>query len=352
MKKNLQLSAVIILMISLFINDVKAQDIHFTENYASPMVVNPALTGLFNGGVRFTGIYRNQWSSITKDAPFETISSSIDFNLLPGAFANDQVSLGLMFYTDKAGDLNFSTNHINLSFGYASAFGDNDHHFLSFGLMGGFAQRSLDYTDARFGSQFDGSGHNVLINSGEDMSNESITFGDAAAGMMYYYAPNYRSNFFFGVGLYHINRPTINFVESNPDDRLHAKISLQVGGKIPLGENFELAPSTYYFKQGPNTKMDIGTYASFIFEKARNNYKAVGLGVFSRLGGDEYDFLGTDALMASMRIDLNELTLGVAYDFNISSLNRGTNGQGAIEIAAIYILQTKRRQKILHCPRF
>ncbi len=345
--------AALVAVVLLFDQKAQAQDIHFTENYATPILINPALTGLFNGsGVRITGIYRNQWRSITKDAPYRTISASVDMNTIPGAFANDQFSVGLLVYSDQAGDLRWSTNHFDLSFGYASAFGDFDNHYLSFGAMAGGVQRSVDYTEARFESQFDGTGHNGLIPSGEDLGNDNLFFVDFSTGMMYYYAPDRRRNFFFGVGLYHINRPVINFVESNPDHRLHAKVSAQVGGRVPIGEDFDLLPSVYFLKQGPNTKMDGGVYISYLFEKNRNSEKAIGLGVLGRIGGDQYDFLGTDAVTAALRMDIDQLTLGLAYDFNISNLNNATNGRGAIELAMIYIIQTKKRSKILYCPRF
>jgi len=117
-----------VLAISLFLNShkVSAQDIHFSENYATPLMINPAMTGLFNGQVRVTGIYRNQWRSITQDAPFSTIGASVDLDAFKGIRAYDRISLGLMLYSDKAGDSNFSTNHINLSAAYNVSFMEVD----------------------------------------------------------------------------------------------------------------------------------------------------------------------------------------------------------------------------------
>ena len=40
---------------------LNAQDIHFSQYYASPLTLNPALTGKFNGLWRVTGIYRDQF---------------------------------------------------------------------------------------------------------------------------------------------------------------------------------------------------------------------------------------------------------------------------------------------------
>jgi len=349
----MKLMAVAFVVLFALTNDsVKAQDIHFSENYATPLVINPAFTGIFNGGVRLTGIYRNQWASISKDAPFTTISASAEVNTLGGAFANDRVALGLMIYSDKAGDLDLSTNHINLSFGYQTAFGANDRHWLSFGAMGGYALRSIDYTKARFGNQFDGDGHNGLLPSGEILNTDAIRYMDVGTGLLYYYGNEQRYNFYGGIGFYHINRPKINFLQSDQEDRLLTKTSVQFGGNIPAGDMFDITPSIYYLNQGPYNKVDVGSFFTYIFERKSVYQQAFGLGVFARFGGDEYNPIGTDAIMAALRMDLNELTFGLSYDYNISKLNLGTNGRGAVELAVVYVLQAQKRQKVLHCPRF
>lgn len=40
------------------------QDIHFTMYNMSPMTLNPAMAGKFEGTFRIGGIYRDQWASV------------------------------------------------------------------------------------------------------------------------------------------------------------------------------------------------------------------------------------------------------------------------------------------------
>jgi len=355
MKNSIYIFFAIAFMI-LFVSEskVQAQDIHFSENYATPLMINPAMTGLFNGQVRVTGIYRNQWRSITQDAPFQTIGASVDIDAFKGIRAYDRISLGMMLYSDKAGDSQFSTNHINLSMSYNVSFGIHSEHALSVGAMGGFAQRSLSYTSLQFGSQFDGTGYNATIPSGEELTfaNDNIFFADVSSGILYYYAPNERTNIYAGLGIYHMNRPSVNFIDGN-FDRLQAKSSFQAGGRFSLGKDFDLVPSAYFLKQGPNMKLDVGTFFLFLFERSRSGEKAVGFGVFSRINGDEYDYIASDAVIGALRLDINDITIGTSYDFNISTLkNGGTNGRGAVEIAVIYTSPARNRNRVLHCPRF
>ncbi len=43
---------------------LKAQDPNFSQFFASPLTLNPALTGKFDGQLRIAGNYRNQWPTI------------------------------------------------------------------------------------------------------------------------------------------------------------------------------------------------------------------------------------------------------------------------------------------------
>jgi hypothetical protein len=43
-----------------------------------------------------------------------------------------------------------------------------------------------------------------------------------------------------------------------------------------------------------------------------------------------------DALIPSIQVDRNNWTLGLSYDFNISSFNNATRGRGGMEIALVW----------------
>ncbi len=82
-----------------------AQDIHFTQFDMTPLVINPAFTGMFDGQVRAGAIYRNQWASVT--VPYVTYGASVDLPL-PIERNGDYLAGGLQFYKDQAGDANLS----------------------------------------------------------------------------------------------------------------------------------------------------------------------------------------------------------------------------------------------------
>ncbi len=56
----------------LLLNNLRTeaqQDINFSQFYELPLLRNPALAGIFNGNVRFTAAYRNQWESCNRSIP-------------------------------------------------------------------------------------------------------------------------------------------------------------------------------------------------------------------------------------------------------------------------------------------
>ena len=57
-------------------NVLKSQDIHFSQIQESPLWLNPANAGFFNGYVRSIANYRNQWASMGN--AFQTMAVSID----------------------------------------------------------------------------------------------------------------------------------------------------------------------------------------------------------------------------------------------------------------------------------
>src|SRR5688572_33456724 len=77
-----------------------AQDPNFSQFFASPLTLNPALTGKFDGLFRVAGNYRNQWPTINN--AFVTKTVSVDFGVLKNRLAEiDQMGVGLLGVSDK-----------------------------------------------------------------------------------------------------------------------------------------------------------------------------------------------------------------------------------------------------------
>src|SRR3954464_14906859 len=80
---------------------VEAQDPHFSQFFASPLTLNPALTGKFDGDLCVCGNYRNQWPNINR--AYTTTPVSADMPIMRNRISSNATwGLGIIAYTDQS----------------------------------------------------------------------------------------------------------------------------------------------------------------------------------------------------------------------------------------------------------
>lgn len=333
---------------------VQAQhDIHFSENYATPLLLNPGLTGVMNGNMRVAAVYRNQWASVSPDSPMRTITLSGETSF-SGIGSNDRFAIGGVLYSDRGGSLNYLTNSLDLSAAYNLSI--TPQLYFSLGVSGGVSQRSFDMSRAQFADMYDsdlgmttGTTQDVLMN--EKTASWS---GNLAGGAMVYFAPSHRSNFYFGGGLFHLMRPDFALLENEVQTNLFSKISVQMGGSLPLGNIMDIVPSVYYIQQGPHMKIDAGSFLRFIFS-SNNKYqldKAINIGAWLRVGGFQEKGIKPNAIVLAGKLDYDNFSVGASYDLTLGDLATYNSGRGGVEVALIYTGLGRQKSNELPCPRF
>src|ERR1700752_5198050 len=114
---------------------VRAQDVHFTQYFTSPLTLNPAMTGLVAEDLRFAADYREQWSSVSPN-PYVTGTMSYDMAMLKGKLPEgDALEIGVMGLYDKSGSGGLTNTTVGLSMAYHKAFGYDRMQHLSIGLQ-------------------------------------------------------------------------------------------------------------------------------------------------------------------------------------------------------------------------
>jgi hypothetical protein len=85
------------------LQSVTAQDLHFTQTTSTPLLINPAATGVYDGWERLTINHRNQW--LGTSTQFMSTAVAADVNLGKSR-TNDRAyaGLGLLFFNDVGGD--------------------------------------------------------------------------------------------------------------------------------------------------------------------------------------------------------------------------------------------------------
>jgi len=322
--------------------EVAAQDIHFSQFYFSPLTMNPAQTGFFNGKHRIASNYKSQWKRASGGAPFVTYSGSYDVHILDKMMqAADMTGFGVMVFSDKAGTGDLQTSGAAGSLAYHRDMLGNGKQILSFGLQAGFTQMSFDRMKLRFGDEIL---DDIPTGSGQEIfESTSLSYVDVNAGLLYNYLYSESIKLFFGVSTFHLTQPKVNFLPSQGSNVLSTRTALQLGGSYSITREWDILPSVLFMVQNASTQTNFGMAARY------NTSDDAAL----RFGGWYRTWSNSDAVIILAGMEYMNLTIGISYDLNISTLRETSKGQGSFEVALIYIMQSSKSiVQDISCPHF
>ena len=345
---------------------LQAQDIHYTLFNMSPLSLNPAQTGAFNGTFRIGGIYRDQWTGVISGAGFTTPSVYVDAPIIKGFGKRDWIGVGATLINDEVGTHNLQTNHFLFSGAYHLALDKKANSILTFGVQAGSVTRRLLDANLNFADEYDfaagefirGSGANQAT-GGQNNQNELLfgnaTYTDFSAGLMLRTLVGKESQLEVGFALNHITRPDYSLVgvDQNPNpgpggpnlpkdaprpftSTAHARLD------VGLTDLWSLSPRILFQSTSGATELAAQAWAGRIINKDVN--LNVGLGY--RVG---------DSAQALFGIDYRDLRVALSYDINVSSITAITNSVGGFEVAAYYIVKIFKKPTVkpaILCPRF
>lgn len=314
----------------IFTTSAQAQDPHFTQYFASPLTLNPALTGLVQRDLRISANYRNQWASVSSN-PYVTGTVSYDMATLKGKLNNgDALGIGVLGLFDRSGLGGLQNVTVGLSLAYHKALGYEKQHTLSLGVQGALVQKSVDITKLKFEDQYDLATGGTPYPTAENIANGDATYANFNAGIMYSGRVSENATAYIGLSYYNITRPVETF-QSGGTHKIHSRYTAYLGGSFDLNENIVLYASGLYQTQASATEFMAGAAVGFVLnpghdrEFARNT--VLYLGGWYRYG---------DALCPYIAFEWSKMKLGVSYDFNVSSFTPATNGMGGYEISLIF----------------
>ncbi|MBX3240674.1 MAG: PorP/SprF family type IX secretion system membrane protein [Chitinophagaceae bacterium] len=327
----------------LTLNYANAQDPHFSQFFSSPLTLNPAYTGKFDGSFRVAGNYRNQWPTINN--AYRTATLSADFGILQNRIpVFDTWGVGIMAMNDQSADRILNNNYIALSTAYHKALDENGYHVITVGFQGTYANKRLDITRAKFEDMLRADGFTGTTQ--EDFSNNTrnivLNYADMNAGVMYSGSTNDNNNFYVGISSYHINRPSESFMGGNYV--LNSRLTVHGGGYLPVAYRTTFHTSFIHQRQAGARETVIGG----AFDFALNEDEDLAANLYA---GAWYRF--KDAVIPYIGIEFAGIRIGYSYDINSSSLSTASNRRGGNEISLIYIKKpSDPGRKKLNCPKF
>ena len=333
-----------------------AQDVHVTQFYASPLTLNPALTGAFDGQLRASLTYRDQWRGL-QPSPFVTTTGALDFRfplMVGGRESGDAASVGVVFMTDKVREYDFSTNQVMVSGGYHKMLNKRNRQILSGGLSFGIGQRNVNYGNLTWQDEFTirPSGDIGFFGSTtEELPENNISYLDLSAGINYSIQPKDRPAIFFGLSAHHLNQPDLSFYRrtDNSLDKqpLYRKFSTYLASSIALAPGVSLQPRVLAQVQGPSVEALAGTNLRMAIDA--NSTTAIHIGSWVR-GVKTTTGFGGDAVVGLIGFEYKNVLLGTSYDLGISSFTAGARGRGALEISLAFLGNYENDS--LQCPQF
>lgn len=321
-----------ILLIILFHQGVSfAQDPEFSQFYANPVYLNPAMVGTQGCG-RLNLNSRNQWANLSGAYVTNSVSYDRYVNRLHGG-------IGVMVTNDMAGHNTLNWSTVNLIYAYHLQL--SKRFTLIFGGQAAWNQKFLDWSKLTFGDQIDpyrGFSYQTndlpsgLINDNSSWS--TAGFFDVSAGLV-----GFSENFYFGFAARHLNTP--NQSVKLGDSRLPMRFTAHAGAKIPLVGNsvYEnkaaVYPNIIYTQQLHFRQLNLGTYI---------NYGVLTTGIWWR---------SEDAFIVSIGLDYSAFRFGYSYDTTISPLTNASGGAHEISLGFNFgCKELPDKFRTVICPSF
>jgi type IX secretion system PorP/SprF family membrane protein len=298
------------------------QDLHFSQYYNAPMLVNPANTGFnpdfdFRAGVN----YRSQWASV--GSPYKTMSAWGDVKLLGNRIENGWVGLGGMLWKDQAGSGSLTGTTGLISLAYHQMLGYNS--LLSGGFSVGYTQKRIDVTKLTFDNQWNGVFFDAKIPSLEPFATNQVSYVDLQAGINYAYFAS--ENFYFntGVSVMHINTPRETFFDASvSNNEISRRYNVFLNASVKVADTWILNPNIYVSMVGNSKEILAGINANR--DLGDNGARQFIMGVYYR---------NNDAIIPLFGYQINDLKMTFNYDATISSLSKSNLTRGAYEISIV-----------------
>mgnify|MGYP001799500021 CR=1 FL=1 len=341
--RRIMLCAFLFTMAYSYHNKAVAQDPQFSQFYAAPLYLNPALTGINQKG-RVGINYRNQWPNI--NTGFETAAAYVDYN-----WEEYNSSLGFMILNDQEGFAGLSTTTMSLSYAY-QVYLNYDWAFRP-AVQISHTWRDVDIAQLTFGDQFDPRTGQIVNPTGEPLSDLSARFFDVNLGGLLF-----SNRAWAGISFHHVTEPNQSLIgaDSSP---LPRRFSLHGGYKIPLtafargpvnktggGRERSVTPAFNYRAQGDFDQLDLGVYFTLQPMLIGMWYRGVPVKQFE-------GFANNEAVVVLVGFQKNNMSIGYSFDYTLSDLGIGAGGAHEISWSYTFTVgkpKPPREVRELRCP--
>ncbi|MFI5148492.1 MAG: type IX secretion system membrane protein PorP/SprF [Bacteroidia bacterium] len=299
-----------------------AQDPQFSQFYANPIYLNPALAGS-KLCPRLCFNYRNQWPNIS--GTFVTNSVSFD-KMVDGIHGG----VGLIATSDASGEGTIKTNTISAIYSYHQPL--NRKVSLAAAMEVSYRQKSVDWSKLTFGDMINPI-NGFVRNTAENPNVSPRNNIDFSTG-----AVLFSERYFVGFAASHLTQPN-EALFNDGSSTLPIKYTAHAGLKIPVG---------------PNGNSDVIVSPNIIWQK-QQDFQELNLGLYLQKGPIVVGlwYRNMDAFILLLGADLGTFRVGYSYDVTMSRLTNSTAGAHEISFSMGFACKKhKPHYRLGSCPSF
>lgn len=306
---------VLIALALVGVGSIYAQDGQLSQYEAAPVILNPALTGMYeNADFRMSSNVRSQWNSLSSS--FLTTAFAYDVSIEKrygfGTYLNNYNMAGIMN---------------TFQFGLTAAYNVSDEradHTLSVGANLGLIYKKINDQELLWDMQYNDGYFNNDLPSGENIEKGGRLMPEVGLGMAYRStSASKRFNPFGNIALFHLTTPDEAIFRATKSD-IPIRYSVNGGVRIMVMDDLRLTPMGLYMRQGNDQHINVGVMGEYTLPGT----------MYAALFGCSYRL--NDAIIAQVGFKHRSAVYRFSYDITTSSLKTYTNNNGAFEFSIIY----------------
>lgn len=299
-----------------------SQDPDFSQFFASPLTVNPALTGNFYGQWMGISNFRNQWAGPV--SPYKTVSLCFQSKAMKKVTGeNNTLGFGGMIINDESMDGAFKSIYSSFTSAYHVTLDADNQQHIGIGLGGIYANRRIDFAKLSFPAQFSNGSFDLSLPNGETSLSAMKPFWSATAGFVYSYTGDF--NFDIGVAGFHFNKPSQTVLQDG-NQFVYPRYVLHSNFETYLNEQVVLAANVIYQKQKSTASLLIGGTLGYNLSTDDDAPMMFNAGAWYR---------NKDAIIPYLGLTVNNFQFGLTYDVTISKLKDAAIKPRTFELSLI-----------------
>lgn len=304
----------------------RAQDVYFSQPYATRLHLNPAFTGSIDD-YSVTLAYRNQYPTLI--GTLQTSQLAADYR-----FRDQRSAVGLLVNADRGGGLNFTRLEAGFTYAYRTRLSSD--LYASAGAHAAYGSQSISYGNLLFGDQLSADGQVSGPTAEPVTSCDPVRYLTLGVGGLLY-----TSQAWLGLAAHHLNQPLVGQLR---DAKLPARLAVHGGYKYYFARStvkqqyreVSLSPTAGYTYQGGSGRAEIGLYGT----SSPLTAAVVWRGARPSIGK------GQQSLVTLLGVAWNGFRFGYSYDVSLSSFSREAGGAHEVTLCLekIDLLEAAKRR--------